>query len=115
MFDLTNPTSFNNVKKWNEESKSYLQSSVPKLLIGNKVDMKGARTVKMEEAQELADCLEMEYIETSAKTAENVKEAFMAMTRTMLEKVSNNVIGQSETVGSRLPKGRSIKKAWCCS
>ena len=47
----------------------------PMLLVGNKQDLKD-RQVKFEEAKQLADLWDIEYIETSAKTNYNCQEAF---------------------------------------
>ena len=47
----------------------------PMILVGNKKDLR-ERQVKSEEAKQLADLWGIEYIETSAKTNENCKEAF---------------------------------------
>ena len=44
--------------------------------MGNKTDLAASREVRREEAQEYADANGMFYIETSAKTAENVNELF---------------------------------------
>ena len=49
--------------------------STPMILVGNKQDLKD-RQVKTEEAKQLADLWGIEYIETSAKTNYNCKEAF---------------------------------------
>lgn len=50
-----------------------------KLLIANKCDMIHERIVSPAMGRMLADELRMEYMETSAKTAMNVREAFNAM------------------------------------
>ena len=47
----------------------------PMILVGNKQDLKD-RQVQFNEAKQLADLWGIEYIETSAKTNFNVKEAF---------------------------------------
>ena len=47
----------------------------PMVLVGNKQDLKD-RKVQYNEAKQLADLWGIEYIETSAKTNENCKEAF---------------------------------------
>jgi GTPase SAR1 family protein len=48
----------------------------PILLVGNKQDLDNERKVTHDEAKKLADSWGVEYIETSAKTNFNCKEAF---------------------------------------
>ena len=48
----------------------------PILLVGNKQDLENERKVTFAEAKQLADSWNIEYIETSAKTNFNCKEAF---------------------------------------
>lgn len=49
---------------------------LPIILIGNKSDLEDNRRVSREEAHGLAQAWNMEYVETSAKTRENVDKAF---------------------------------------
>lgn len=76
VFDITNKESFENIPMWCEEIKKYAADSIKKILIGNKSDFETKRQVVYSEAKELADSRNMEYIETSAKTALNVEKAF---------------------------------------
>ena len=50
---------------------------LPIILVGNKSDLKSARRVTNEEASGLAETWDIPYIETSAKTRENVEKAFL--------------------------------------
>jgi GTPase SAR1 family protein len=61
--------------------------NVYKFLVGNKCDLAEKRQVTYEQAKEFADQYGMKYMETSAKSAENVSEAFITMTK---EIISNN-------------------------
>ena len=113
MYDITSLTSFQSIKKWQSEAQSYLQASVPKLLVGNKLDLSSQRQVSVEDAQDLADSLGMEYIETSAKSAQNVKEAFMKMSEKMLEQSSSKQVSSSAPVGTKLTERKKVKKGCC--
>lgn len=85
VFDVTDEQTFQNVSFWLEEVDSNGCASARKLLIGNKSDLEGNREVSMEEATAFAAEHDMNYVETSAKTAENVVQAFITMTREIYE------------------------------
>lgn len=84
VYDVTDRQSFTNVRRWIEEMKKYGAPDVPWLLIGNKSDASTKRVVAFDEAQELADELDVKFLETSAKHAHNVEKAFFTMTQEVL-------------------------------
>ena len=51
----------------------------PMILIGNKQDLASDREVSYDDAKKLADSWNIDYLETSAKTNFNCKEAFESM------------------------------------
>lgn len=53
VYDVTDPATFDNLKKWIEESNLNSLSNVPKILIGNKCD--GIVRVTTNVAQKFAD------------------------------------------------------------
>ncbi|MHA1543190.1 MAG: Rab family GTPase, partial [Candidatus Hodarchaeales archaeon] len=76
IFDKTRRESFTNIKKWIEDIDRRNPQGIPKILIGNKSDLSFDLEVTDEEIQEYSERLGLEYIETSAKTGENVDLAF---------------------------------------
>ena len=79
VFDVTDQESFMNVKQWLHEIDRYACQNVKKLLVGNKCDLASKRAVPTEQAQEFADSLGIQYLETSAKNSTNVEKAFTTM------------------------------------
>jgi GTPase SAR1 family protein len=57
---------------------------VYKILIGNKCDLEEKRQVTYDQAKEMAEQFGMKYIETSAKTAYHVEDAFVTMTKEVI-------------------------------
>eukprot|EP00179_Madagascaria_erythrocladioides_P020433 CAMPEP_0198341004 /NCGR_PEP_ID=MMETSP1450-20131203/46078_1 /TAXON_ID=753684 ORGANISM="Madagascaria erythrocladiodes, Strain CCMP3234" /NCGR_SAMPLE_ID=MMETSP1450 /ASSEMBLY_ACC=CAM_ASM_001115 /LENGTH=203 /DNA_ID=CAMNT_0044046001 /DNA_START=129 /DNA_END=740 /DNA_ORIENTATION=+ len=79
VYDVTDLDSFNNVKSWLQEIDRFASENVNKLLVGNKNDMTAKKVVETSVAKEFADSLGIKFLETSAKTSENVEAAFLAM------------------------------------
>ncbi|MBA7682096.1 hypothetical protein ES703_90442 [subsurface metagenome] len=68
---------------WVSSINKSVNKEIPMILIGNKIDLE--RKVSNEEGEELATRLKCEYLETSAKTGENVEKAFQFIARRCLE------------------------------
>ncbi|KAF7226872.1 ras-related protein Rab-42b [Nothobranchius furzeri] len=84
VFDITSRASFDHVKEWHAEVHERVQPhTVLFVLVGQKIDQHahGKRAVSREEAEKLAGQLGMPYVEASAKTGQNVREAFELLTR----------------------------------
>ncbi|KAH9750639.1 ras-related protein RABD1 [Citrus sinensis] len=79
VYDVTGMESFNNVKQWLNEIDRYANDSVCKLLVGNKCDLVVNKVVDTQTAKAFADELGIPFLETSAKDAINVEQAFLTM------------------------------------
>ncbi|KAF5285596.1 hypothetical protein FQA39_LY16565 [Lamprigera yunnana] len=115
VYDCTDQDSFNNVKQWLEEIDRYACDNVNKLLVGNKNDLTTKKVVDYTTAKEYADQLGIPFLETSAKNATNVEQAFM----TMAEEIKNRVGPPSSTAEQaskvKIDQGRPIEtKTGCC-
>ncbi|MFW9949335.1 MAG: GTP-binding protein [Candidatus Thorarchaeota archaeon] len=85
VFDVTNSSSFESIESWyNEVIKS--SPSLSLILVGNKIDLTNDRKVTSEEGEGLAHKLKLSYIETSAKTGENIEDAFKMLALQMIQK-----------------------------
>jgi small GTP-binding protein len=80
VFDITNRESFEKVQDWYKELNELIdETDIPIILVGNKDDLAEQRVVSTAEGEALAKSLSergVEYIETSALTGSNVKDAF---------------------------------------
>ncbi len=78
VFDLTTRETFDSVRDHRENVLRVKAEdpSLPIILIGNKSDLKSERKISYKEALSLATKWNIPYIETSAKTRENVDKAF---------------------------------------
>eukprot|EP00062_Callorhinchus_milii_P027006 gi/632989795/ref/XP_007883839.1/ PREDICTED: ras-related protein Rab-35-like [Callorhinchus milii] len=83
VYDVTNPESFVNVKRWLHEI-SQNCDSVCKILVGNKNEDPTKRRVETADAQRLSEELGVCFFETSAKNNTNVEEMFNAVTYIVL-------------------------------
>ncbi|KAH0901661.1 hypothetical protein HID58_041164 [Brassica napus] len=73
--------SFERAKKWVQELQAQGNANMVMALAGNKSDLLDARKVSAEEAQTYAQENGLFFMETSAKTAANVKEIFYEIAR----------------------------------
>ncbi|CAN7070867.1 unnamed protein product [Brassica oleracea var. botrytis] len=82
VFDVTNQASFERAKKWVQELQAQVgNTNMVMALAGNKSDLLDAKKVSAEEAQTYAQENSLFFMETSAKTAANVKEIFYEIAR----------------------------------
>lgn len=97
VFDITNEESFRNLPKWLQEVwRVNNDSSLPLLVIGNKVDLEDDRDIATSMLVEFCDLLRAQYpnissvqhLETSALTGENVHEGFDIITKAIHEKLT---------------------------
>lgn len=81
VFDLTRKVTFEKLDKWHAEVVKMV-GEIPHVIIGNKADLK-RREISIKEAQSYAQNNHSIYIETSAKSGQNVEEAFLELTYLM--------------------------------
>ena len=106
VYDVTARESFNHVKEWLVEVDKYASADTCKLLIGNKSD-RSDRQVSEQDGLSLARELGMPFLETSARTAENVEAAFVRMA-TQLITMRNHDKEEEEKAKVNLKKQQEV-------
>lgn len=75
VYDITDPSTFHNIKGWLKDVKSVL-TNIPVIVLGNKNDLESERKVPVADLEQLGKELSVTTFEISAKTGENVIRAF---------------------------------------
>jgi small GTP-binding protein len=78
-FDVTDESTFENVRQWMQEIDRFASENVCKVLVGNKCDKEDQRKISKEEGEELAKSYGVPYVETSAKSNICVEDSFTTM------------------------------------
>lgn len=92
----------------------YASEDVQKILIGNKIDLKNDRNVSYEEGKELADSCNIQFLETSAKIAHNVEQAFKTMAYEIKNKSQHETINKGKTNINLNARPIKDTKKKCC-
>ncbi len=83
-FNLTNKASLQDINERLQDAKEVAGQNLKVILVGTGSDLESERAVTFEEAAEVAKKLGIAYIETSAKTGQNVAEVFERLTMEIL-------------------------------
>ncbi|MFW9900023.1 MAG: GTP-binding protein [Candidatus Thorarchaeota archaeon] len=84
VFDVTRKDTFDKLEDWLKEIKK-VSETISLILVGNKIDLEDERVVSTEEGENIAQKLNLSYIETSAKTGENINDAFKMLALLMIK------------------------------
>lgn len=85
VYDVTNITSFDNIKSWIEKIEKHNQVPHFITLVGNKADIVKNRMVTFEMGKKYADQNGFDFYETSAKKGEEIDIMFINMAKKLIE------------------------------
>uniref|UniRef100_A0A0C9RP76 TSA: Wollemia nobilis Ref_Wollemi_Transcript_6127_1229 transcribed RNA sequence n=1 Tax=Wollemia nobilis TaxID=56998 RepID=A0A0C9RP76_9CONI len=123
VYDITKPTTFDNVGRWLKELRDHADSNIVIMLVGNKSDLKHLRGVATEDAQSFAEREGLSFLETSALEATNVEKAFQTILAEIHRIISKKALASEEAAGTGIKEGKTIvvaesdnnSKKGCCS
>ncbi|MFX1386205.1 MAG: GTP-binding protein [Promethearchaeota archaeon] len=85
VYDVTRKETLNSLESWFKEIKS-VSPTISLILVGNKIDLVDDRVISIDQGEELAKKLSLSYIETSARTGENINDAFKMLALQMIKR-----------------------------
>ena len=112
VYDITRPTSFDNLAKWLRTIIEHSNADVEKMILGNKCDMDEQRRIPKERGEAIARENGIHFLETSAKTNVNIEEAFLQISESILDKIPGETQHSAQVVPLTRPEHNSPSK--CC-
>ncbi|KAI3459714.1 hypothetical protein Pfo_016377 [Paulownia fortunei] len=92
VYDISRRSTFDSIPRWLDELKIHSDTTVARMLVGNKCDLENIRDVSVEEGKSLAESEGLFFMETSALDSTNVKKAFEIVIREIYNNVSRKVL-----------------------
>eukprot|EP01098_Paradermamoeba_levis_P007000 TRINITY_DN2906_c0_g1_i1.p1 TRINITY_DN2906_c0_g1~~TRINITY_DN2906_c0_g1_i1.p1 ORF type:complete len:209 (+),score=65.05 TRINITY_DN2906_c0_g1_i1:229-855(+) len=89
VYDITRRSTYNHLTSWLTDARNLTNPNTVILLIGNKKDLEDKRDVTFEEASAFAEENGLIFLETSAKTGENVEQAFLKTAKLIFNSVQD--------------------------
>ncbi|KAG5515363.1 hypothetical protein RHGRI_036417 [Rhododendron griersonianum] len=121
VYDVTDESSFNNIRNWIRNIEQHASDNVNKILVGNKADMdESKRAVPTSKGQALADEYGIKFFETSAKTNLNVEQVFFSIARDIKQRLADtDSRAEPQTIRINQPDtgagaGQVAQKSACC-
>jgi len=92
VYDISSRESYNNISVWLNEARAEAMPDIVFILVGNKIDLQDERKVSYLEASRFAQENGLLFLETSAKSGDNVEDVFIKSARAILTKIDTGII-----------------------
>ena len=122
VYDITRRDTFSHLVKWLNEVKDNASKDITIILIGNKNDLEKERQISYEEGESFAKENGLLFLETSAKTSQNIVEAFNLSALQILNNIqrtgdeqmpSNIKINNEKEINQKKNIDKQNKKGCC--
>ncbi|KAK6622598.1 Ras- protein Rab-14 [Polyplax serrata] len=104
VYDITRRSTYNHLSNWLTDTRNLTNPSTVIFLIGNKCDLNQQRDVTYEEAKQFAEENGLLFVEASAKTGENVEEAFLDTATKIFQSIQDGSLDPSAAESGVLHK-----------
>ncbi|KAN0008712.1 hypothetical protein ACTFIU_009441 [Dictyostelium citrinum] len=111
VYSITSRSSFDQIQFFREQIIRVLdREDVPIMMVGNKSDLEDERQVTFQEGKDLARCLNMSFMEVSAKNRANIEEVFNETVRSVKRREESLLKKDKSKDGKDIKKKNSIIK-----
>lgn len=118
LYDITSSLTFSSLERWLKELRENSDPNIIVMLVGNKSDLTEYRSISREDGMNFAKGQNLLFIETSAKTSENVNKSFSTLIFHIVHRYANTGFDETDKKDASFPfPGISVigdKAKSCC-
>jgi len=99
VYDITRRATYNHLTSWLTDARNLTHPNTVIMLVGNKRDLEDQRDVSFDEASKFAQENGLMFLEASAKTGENVEEAFLKTAKLIFQSIQDGHVDLNSDAG----------------
>jgi Ras-related protein Rab-14 len=108
VYDITRRATYNHLTSWLTDARNLTHPNTVFMLIGNKKDLEEQRDVSYQEAQQFAEENGLLFLETSAKTGENIEEAFLKTAKLIFQSIQEGNVDLNSEAGIQVRQTNNV-------